>query len=166
MASYQECSNCPSNYIAYVRSSQKKLTLFTPHSTVHLPYNATLCVSCTEIVVLTFTLMCCLQLHSLFVGHSCITSHDQVIASTPQSRLICAMYIHVHTYMCNVYTCTYVHVQRIYMYMYAIIHVHVIHSTQPVRMGLHTFRSCTNSMTYMYTMYIYPITIHVHVYMF
>ena len=154
MASYQECSSCPSNSIAYVRSSQKKLTPFTPHSTVHLPYNAALCVSCTEIVVLTFTLMCCLQLHSLFVGHSCITSHDQVIASTPQSRL------------CAIYTCTYVHVQRIYMYMYAIIHVHVIHSTQPVRMGLHTFRSCTNSVTYMYTMYIYPITIHVHVYMF
>ena len=103
MASYQECSSCPSNSIAYVRSSQKKFTPFTPHSTVHLPYNAALCVACTEIVVLTCTLMCCLQLHSLFVGHSCITSHDQVIASTPQSRLICAMYIHVH--VCH-NTCT------------------------------------------------------------
>ena len=90
----------------HVYTSHKKLTLFTPHSTVYLPYNAALCVACTEIVVLTCTLMCCLQLHSLFVGHSCITSHDQVIASTPQSRLICTMYIHVHTYMCNVYTCT------------------------------------------------------------
>ena len=145
MASYQECSNCPSNSIAYVRSSQKKLTPFTPHSTVHLPYNAALCVACTEIVVLTCTLMCCLQLHSLFVGHSCITSHDQDFCDSIHSS--------VTFNMCNVYTCTYVHVQRIYMYMYAIIHVHVIHSTQPVRMGLHTFHSCMSSMTYMYTMY-------------
>ena len=144
MASYQECSSCPSNSIAYVRSSQKQLTPFTPHSTVHLPYNTALCVSCTVIVVLTCTLMCCLQLHSLFVGHSCITSHDQEFCDSIHSSV---------TFTCNVY-------------MYAIIHVHVIHSTQPVRIDLHTSRSYTSSMTYMYTMYMYPITIHVHVCMY
>ena len=59
--------------------------------------------------------MCCLQLHSLFVGHSCITivMISSVIASTPQSHFcalyihvhVCAMYIHVHVHVCH-NTCT------------------------------------------------------------
>ena len=113
----------------------------TPHSTVHPPYNAALCVSCTVIVGLTCTLMCRLQLHSLFVIHSYITSHAQEFCDNFHSSV---------TFMCNVYTCTCV---------YATIHVHAIHSTQPVRIGLHTFHSCTSSMTYMYTMYMYPCLI-------
>ena len=120
----------------HVYTSHKKWTLFTPHSTVHLPYNTALCVSCTEIVVLTCTLMWCLQLHSLFVGHSCITSHDQEFCDSIHSSV-------TFTCMWKVY---YIYM---YMYMYVIIHVHAI---QPVRIGLHTFHSCTSSITYMYTL--------------
>ena len=90
-------------------------------------------------VVLTYTFMRCLQLHSLLVGHSYITTHDLefcMTASVHQSCLhvyTCMCNIHVHVCVCVTYVCLIPSTNCIFL-MHEVheLHVHCICSPQRV----------------------------------